>query len=73
MKKEYKIYIDTAKHRDIYEYLEGLKKPVRAEMIRAAIRFVIFNQKTLAVTQNSQKAKIIPDPPPLLRKEHVFG
>ena len=71
MKKEYKIHIDTVKHKDIYEYLEGLKKPVRAEMIRAAIRLVIFNQRNQAVTQNPQKA--IPDPPPLLRKEHVFG
>jgi hypothetical protein len=73
MKKEYKIYIDTVKHRDIYEYLEGLKKPARAEMIRAAIRLVIFNQRNLAVIQSSQKTKAIPDPPPLLRKGHAFG
>ena len=73
MKKEYKIHIDTVKHKDIYEYLEGLKKPIRAEMIRAAIRFVIFNQRNLAVLQNSQKTKAVPDPPPLLRKGHVFG
>jgi len=73
MKKEYKIHIDTVKHRDIYEYLEGLKKPVRAEMIRAAIRLVIFNQRNQAAIQNSQRMKTTPDPPPLLRKEHVFG
>ena len=73
MKKEYKIHIDTVKHRDIYEYLEGLKKPVRAEMVRAAIRLVIFNQKNQAIIKNSQKTKTIPDPPPLLRKGQVFG
>jgi len=73
MKKEYKIHIDTVKHKDIYEYLEGLKKPVRAEMIRAAIRLVIFNQKNQAIIQNFPKMKMIPDPPPLLRKGRVFG
>ena len=73
MKKEYKIYIDTIRHKDIYEYLEGLKKPVRAEMVRAAIRLVIFNQSNQAIIQNSQKMKTILDPPPLLRKGQVFG
>ena len=73
MKKQYKIYIDTLKHKDIYEYLEKLKKPARAEMIRAAIRLIIFNQRNQAIVQNPQKAKGPPDPPPLLRKGHEFG
>jgi hypothetical protein len=73
MKKQYKIHIDTIKHKDIYDYLEGLKKPVRTEMIRAAIRLAIFNQRNQAIVQNSQKAKALPEPPPLLRKGHEFG
>ena len=52
MKKEYKFHIDTIKHKDIYDYLEGLKKPVRGEMIRSAIRLVIFNQNSQNVIRN---------------------
>ena len=73
MKKQYKILIDTLKHKDIYEYLEGFKKPARAEMIRAAIRLVIFNQSNQNLIRNPQKAKTHPNPPPLLRKGHLFG
>jgi len=73
MKKQYKIHIDTLKHKDIYEYLEGFKKPVRAEMIRSAIRLVIFNQRNQAIIQNFPEPKALPDPPPLLIKKHQFG
>jgi hypothetical protein len=41
-------------------------------MIRSAIRLAIFNQRNQAIMQNSQKAKTLPDPPPLLRKAQ-FG
>ncbi len=71
MKKEYKLLVDTVKHKDIYDYLEGLKKPVRAEMMRAAIRLMIFNEGSRNIT--IQHAKALPDPPPLLRKGHEFG
>lgn len=73
MKKEYKLHIDTVKHKDIYEYLEGFKKPVRAEMIRAAIRHVIFNQGNQSVIRNPEQAKAQPAPPSLLRKGRAFG
>ena len=73
MKKQYKILIDTLKHKDIYEYLEGFKKPARAEMIRAAIRLVIFNRSNQNVIPNPQQPKAHPSPPPLLRKGHLFG
>lgn len=73
MKKEYKLYIDTLKHKDIFDYLEGLKKPVRAEMIRAAIRFVIFNRSNQNAVRNPEKARAQPDPPPFLKKGHKFG
>ena len=72
MKKEYKLYVDTAKHQDIYEYLEQLKKPARSEMIRAAIRLVIFNQSNPNAIPNPQQAKPQPHPP-LFKKGHVFG
>ena len=71
MKKEYKLLVDTVKHKDIYEYLEGLKKPARAEMIRAAIRLIIFNQSSRNMI--TEHAKALPDPPPLLRKGRAFG
>ena len=71
MKKEYKLLVDTVKHKDIYEYLEELKKPARAEMIRAAIRLIIFNQSRRNMI--TEHAKGLPDPPPLLRKGHEFG
>ena len=70
MKKEYKLYVDTAKHRDIYEYLEKLKKPTRSEIIRAAIRLAIFNK---TATQKAEQEKVLPDPPSLLRKRRQFG
>lgn len=73
MKKQYKIHIDTIKHKDIYEYLERFKKPARAEMIRAAIRLVIFNQINQNVIPNPKQAKAQPAPPPSLRKGRVFG
>ena len=72
MKKEYKLYVDTAKHGDIYEYLERLKKPARSEMIRAAIRLAIFNQNRTAI-QKAEQEKVLPDPPSLLRKRRQFG
>lgn len=71
MKKEYKLLVDTVKHKDIYEYLEGLKKPARAEMIRAAIRLIIFNQNRRNIIPEHEMA--LPHPPPLLRKGHEFG
>ncbi len=71
MKKEYKLLVDSLKHKDIYDYLEGLKKPTRAEMIRAAIRLMIFTQGSRNI--NTEHEKALPGPPPLLRKGHEFG
>ncbi len=71
MRKEYKLFVDTVKHKDIYDYLEKLKKPARAEMIRAAIRLIIFDQSRRNVIPEHEKA--LPHPPPLLRKGQEFG
>jgi len=44
LKKKYRIYVDTKRHRDIYEKLESVPRPLRGEFIRTAIRF--FMDKT---------------------------
>jgi hypothetical protein len=41
MIKMYRIYINVEKHKDIYECLEGIPKPLRGEFIRTAIRFLM--------------------------------
>jgi len=43
VRKRYIFYLHTEKHKDIYEFLEGLNKPMRGDFIRTAIRFFIIN------------------------------
>jgi len=43
MIKMYRIYINVEKHKDIYECLEGIPRPLRGEFIRTSIR-VLMNK-----------------------------
>ena len=37
----YRMYVHPERHRDIYEYLEGIDNSMRGEIIRAAVRLYI--------------------------------
>ena len=47
MIKKYRIYINVEKHKDIYECLEGIPRPLRGEFIRTAIRLLMNNTDTM--------------------------
>jgi hypothetical protein len=47
MIKKYRIYINVEKHKDIYECLEGIPRPLRGEFIRTAIRFLMNNTNSM--------------------------
>ena len=41
MRKTYRIYVHPERHKDIYEYLEGIDNSMRGEIIRAAVRLYV--------------------------------
>ena len=41
MRKMYRIYVHPERHKDIYEYLEGIDNSMRGEIIRAAVRLYV--------------------------------
>jgi hypothetical protein len=47
LKKKYRIYVDTERHRDIYEKLESVPRPLRGEFIRTAIRVLMNNTNSM--------------------------
>jgi hypothetical protein len=47
MMKRYRIYINVEKHKDIYECLERIPRPLRGEFIRTAIRFFMNNTNSM--------------------------
>jgi hypothetical protein len=57
MMKRYRIYINVEKHKDIYECLERIPRPLRGEFIRTAIRFFMDNTNSMNNLRTEPKEK----------------
>ena len=57
MVKMYRIYINVEKHKDIYECLEGIPRPLRGEFIRTSIRFFMNKTDTMTAMKVSPVQK----------------
>ena len=40
----YRMYVHPERHKDIYDYMEGTKSPMRGEILRSAVRLYIYMQ-----------------------------
>ncbi len=55
----YRIYVHPERHKDIYDYLEGIDNSMRGEIIRAAVRLYILlqgNRLSETISQSNSNA-----------------
>ena len=64
----YRMYVHRERHKDIYEYMEGVKDRMRGEILRLAVRLYINMQGNQLVRNTNHPTKLGTEVPAITHK-----